>query len=135
MRHDSSICVLWLIRLCAVTDSCVWHDSFIRRVWLIHMCDMTHSYVWQDSFICVSWLIHMCDMTHSVCDMTQCVTWLSVWHDSVCDMTKCVIGLSVWHDSIMFDMAHLYARHDSFIRMTWLIHMCDMTHSCLTWLN
>jgi len=50
----------------------------------------------------------------------------------------------------MCDMAHSYVRHDSFIRVTWLIPMCvtwlihlfDMTHSyvwhesfiCVTWL-
>ena len=42
----------------------------------------------------------------------------------------------------MCDMTHLYVWHDSFICVTWLIHMCDMTHSfvwhdsfiCVTWL-
>ena len=34
----------------------------------------------------------------------------------------------------MCDMTHLYVWHDSFICVTWLIHMCDMTHSCVPWL-
>jgi len=29
----------------------------------------------------------------------------------------------------LFDMTHSYVWHDSFICVTWLIHMCDMTHS------
>jgi len=29
----------------------------------------------------------------------------------------------------MCDMTHSYVWHDSFICVTWLIHMCDMTHS------
>jgi len=42
----------------------------------------------------------------------------------------------------MCDMTHSYVWHDSFICVTWLIHMCDKTHSyvwhdsfiCVTWL-
>ena len=30
-------------------------------------------------------------------------------------------------------MTHSYVSHDSFICVTWLIHMCDMTHSYATW--
>jgi len=30
-------------------------------------------------------------------------------------------------------MTHSYMWHDSFICVTWLIHMCDITHSQLTW--
>jgi len=30
----------------------------------------------------------------------------------------------------MCDMTHSYVWHDSFIRVTWITHMCDMTHKC-----
>ena len=84
-RHDSFICVTWLIHMCCMT---------------IHVCDMTHSYVWRDSSVsmyvpaptvgqwCKSWLVHLCDMTHS-----------HVWHDALMCVT--------WHIH-MYDMAHSY---------------------------
>jgi len=80
------------------------------------LCDMTH---------CVTWRIVWHD---SLCDVTQGVTWLIVWHDSLCAMmTQCVTWLIVWHDSL-FDMTHC---------VTWLIvwhdSLCAMTH-CVPWL-
>ena len=64
----------------------------------------------------------------------------------MCDMTHSY----VWHDSFicvtwlihMCDMIHAHVWHDSFICVTRLIHMCDMTHSyvwhdsltCVIWL-
>jgi len=87
----------------------------------------------------------MCDMTPSfISDMlSSYVTWLiHMWHDSpICDMTHLYVWpawyvLLTWlilrHDSFMCDMSHSCAtwlirvRHDSF--------MCNMTHSCATWL-
>jgi len=70
--------------------------------------DMTHLYV--------TWLFHTrilgvhCkaeDLTHS------CETYL------ICTR----------YDSSSCDMTHSCVWHDSFICVTWLIHMCDVTHS------
>jgi len=73
--------------------------------------------LWHDSFIRVTWITppethcntlqhcstlqHMLDMIYSNCDMTHLYVRKYLIH--------------VWHDS--------------FIRVTWLIHMCDMPHS------
>ena len=71
------------------------------------MCWTTHSWVWFD-------------------------TRIRAWHDSfIFKMTHlCVTRLIR-----MRDMARSYARHDSFIRVTWHIRICNMTHSYeVTWL-
>jgi len=64
VRHDSFICVTWLIVrnllhicMCDMTRSCVSHASFMCETWLLRLWDMTHSCVWRDSFMCDTWLI------------------------------------------------------------------------------
>jgi len=58
----------------------------------------------------------MCAMTHSY-----------VCHHS------CVVIHKVCHDPFMRAMTHSYVSHASFICVPWLIHMCAMTHSNITW--
>ena len=65
----------------------------------------------------------MCDMTHSYVYHDSVI----VWNDSF------ILQHHVWHDSFtcvtwlihMCDMTHPYVWHDSFIRLIWLIHTCD----------
>jgi len=75
----------------------------------VHMCYMNHSCVWYYWFMSLMWLI-------------------SRWHGrfiKMCDMnhSKCVIWIIP------------SVRHDSFICVTWLMHMCDMTHSSAVYDN
>ena len=129
--HDSFICdmthsYVWHDSfICDMTDSYVWHDWIIRVTWLIYMRDMTHVYAW-NSFICVTWLIHTCDMTHftiKLCHLHRCLR----------ETQKTILIVTQTHESIHFKlepyihMTHFYA-WNSFICVTWLIHMCDMTH-------
>jgi len=116
------------LQVCGITDFDVWRA-------------MTHSSVWHDLFMYVTWLIHLwhdwfmphrCDvaLSHECHDRFMYVT---LTHSYVCDITHSY----VWHDSFicvtwrihMCDMAHSYVRHESCICVTWLIHMRDMTHS------
>jgi len=141
--HDSLIRVTWLIG--------IWHDMhpFLAgctetcRTWLLH--------IWHDSFTCVTWNIHMsCGcietfVTRLLFGHDSFVWFLHKWHDSfvtwhidmscgmhrdLCDMT-CVTWLI--H---MCHMTHSYAWHENLIRdlfMSCEVHwdLCDMAHSCL----
>jgi len=118
--HDSFICVSWLVHMCATTRhnkssamqldelafwkrekaSSEWCYSFIRVPWLIHTCDMTYSYVRHDSFICLTWLIRNVRGSRSERAEKERKKERNAWRDS-------------------------------FTRVPWLIHMCDMTHSAI----
>jgi len=136
--YDSLVCVIWLIGMCDMTHSpshsCACHDSFTL---LIYVCVMTHAH---DLLICVTWHIHM--------------THFCVCHDSItglghmCDMphlhvmcvTHIIHGYDITGLGHMCDMPHLHVvfvcemTRYSFISVTCLMCICDMTHSYL-WLD
>ena len=95
---------------------------------------MTHSYgvyIWHDS------IIHKTPgKTRLRTESTHHLSTAAVVY--MCDMTHSC----VWHDSFIRVTWLIHVWHDSFICVTWLIHMCAMTHSymshnsfiCVTWL-
>ena len=147
VRHDSFICVKWLVHMCDMTNSCmrhvacicvthdsficVTHDSFICVTHDSFICVTHDSFicVTHDSFICVACLIHTCDMTLSY-----------VWHDSFIRVTWLITTASVTCRMHMFDtwlihmcdVTYLYVLN-SFICVTWRMHMCDtwLIHTCV----
>jgi len=120
-----------------------------RGLVVVRMCDMNHSYVWHESFMCMwhesSWGLHermtccheriscrssyVCGMTHSqglheqITRGHERVTRRSsyVWHDSFIGSLQ-TIGVS----TLLVCVTWLIL-----VRVTRLIHMCDMTHSCV----
>ena len=89
-----------------------------RHNWLIDM--------WPDSLICdmTRWHMTWLFMRGSNCHM-KWVTWRS--YTGIRDLT-------VSQQPHMCDVTHSYAWHDSFICVTWLIHMCVWDSSYVTWL-
>jgi len=89
---------------------------------------------------CVTWLIHVTYMTWLMCmqivgyELQRQWAWIAdVWHDSlmwglthVCDMTHVYADCGVRLNYVR-DVTHSYVWHDSFVCVTWLIHMCDRT--------
>ena len=140
--HDSkfarlSACWFFFNIACDMSRSYGWHDPFICVTWLIHMADMTHLRVRHDSSTCVTWLIHVwhvsliwgCQSMFATCAMTR----PHVWRDAFVRDMSCTY---VWHDwfirvTFFFRKSRVRVRHDSFVRVAWLIRACDMTHSCV----
>ena len=172
------LCEIWLIYMCDVTrwnvwcDVArwyVWHDAFSCRLrgggaqafvtlitfscetWLFYMCDLTRWYAWHDSFICVTWpilmnadlenqeheVIHMCDMTHSRlhADLEN-----KKRKQEAPGFVKLLSYAR--HDSFICVTYPVDVWHDLFVCMTWRIDTCGMTHEyvwqdssiCITWL-
>ena len=121
----------------------MWHDSLICVIWLICMCDTTYWYAWGR--------VHMCDMTYSQVLLDS----FYVWHELQVILRKRATNYRALLQKMtynskasyrssppsMCEMNHSYVWNDSFICMTWLIHVWDVTHShvcycsfiCVTW--
>jgi len=160
-RHDSFICVTVLIR--DMNDSDV--ILLMCMLWLIHMCAMTHLYLpklhicarthphlpkLHDSLtfaknssapwlvhicqtsICVPWLIHICQnslgrphaLKHSTGPHALKHAPLNTNYRNVTREYMC-------YDAFICDVTHSRVRPQA----TWLVSICDMTHSRMTWLS
>jgi len=95
------------------------HISLITRFYMYHRGVARRFHAWHHTFIRVTWLmcvqytiyVYECDMTHSYGN--------GMFHSHLV------------RDNSMCDMTHSRVWHDSFIRVTWIIHMRDMTPSCV----
>jgi len=136
--------------MCDTTQLYAWHDSFTCVTHLNHvrdtthsrLCGMTRSYARRDacmalkidvSFTCVTRMDHVTGWRRPI----GCLTFRGHFpHKSPmisCSFPERDLQLETSSASLLpcSDMTHSYVWHDSLICVTWLTHMCDMTHSYL----
>ena len=151
-------CDMTHVCLCDMARLCVTRLLYLCETWLIRMCDTNSSFVCEMRYQCmIATATHCNTLQHTAThcntaiqmgDSTRfcvkCVTGLS----HVCDMTDAYVtwriqtcNMShpyVWRDSCSVWSAkdhrqrrwrHSHMWHHSFVCVTWLIHMCDTTHS------
>ena len=116
--------------------------------WLIHTSNTTHSYVWdvRHTHLYASTITHTYMTTpreltlydHTQGAPTACTithTYMTTPRELPLEAYQRDSFIRVTWLNHSCDMTHSFVWHDSFIRVTWLIHMCDMTHSYVwdTW--
>jgi len=116
--------------LCYMTRSYVWRNAF-KMTYVVRLNALCHTYervvrhAWQ---LVIDESYHGWVMSHirlrHVCD-----EWMSViFKNDICDVwIMCVTWLI--H---VCDMTHLYVSHDSFMSHLWLRHICDVWMSRVT---
>jgi len=123
IRDVTSSFVTWLFHSCVATQSLRRYITCVT--WRIHMCHMTHSYMQHSSFMCHTTRspCRMRDTTHSHTRMhMHLMTYTYEWRDSFVRVTRlCRLAVLVTR--------RIHMR--TFICATWLIRICDMTHSYL----
>jgi len=125
-------CLVWcqgdvLFGVCDLTRLCVGCDWVICVTWLVYVCDTLYGRLCRvhsgtyDLCVCVTLLMHTCDVTRSYVwrDLLVCV-----WRDSFICVTLCM------EDSVTYileRMTCVCVWRYLFIRVMWLVHMCDVT--------
>jgi len=109
------------------------------QTWLIHMCDMTHLDTPTISQIrpllarYAPWLIHMCDMTHLETPTISRLPPTPIIPHGSCMCVYVCVCVCVWvcqwvrkrERERKSEITHSYVWYDSFIPVTWLVHVCD----------
>ena len=156
--QDSFICmmcdVILLVRMCGKNLLYVWQDSFvcvawscISVTWLIRMCEVTH-YICDmtHSLVCVAGFICMCRLKHTGWRrLIGCLKLQVIVHKRATKY-RALLRKMISKDKASYgssppcicDVTHSYVRRDAsylwydlFIRVTWPIHMCSVTHLTL----
>jgi len=164
---------IWMSHVTHINESCHTYEWVMSHIWrLIHMCSficqtlvasmnmshvrhLSHIWIWVMSDTCriYSYMRQVSDMTHSYVRLLRINYEYFLFPLSSPPLSAWAPLLYIIHYYILYctcttwlihmcDMTHSYVWHDSFICVTWLIHMYDMAHSyvchdsfiCATWL-
>jgi len=156
---DPSMCATWFIHLRDMTRSCVWRGSFICVSSYIQTCPFvlkrkgaSHSSSYRalhiyrlapsySSYICTlhmktlhiyeDWVFIYMKSLHIYEEYEGAS--LYTWRDTYewASLHLCM-SLYIWREPFLFKGASLYIWRVRGMCVTWLIHVCDMTHG--TWL-
>jgi len=126
---DRSIRVTWLIHS-------VRHNSCIYEEWVLRR-QVSHIYIHKRGMY-----IHVWDMTHAYMRNESCVAKFQtyIFIREVCIFMYIYIHICIYEEWVLCHKASfgnvpsvllIHTCDYSFIRVTWLIHVWDMTHSCI----
>ena len=137
---------IWMSHVVRMNESCHIYKWVMSHIWMSHVTHMNescHTYERVMSHICTSHVTHM----NESCRAYECVMSRRVWISHVSRTSKtcvnkpyqmyschtchvchvlCVTGLvhrQDWSIDLACDMTHSHVSHDSFTRVTLLIHM------------
>jgi len=141
--HDSLMCVTWLMHtsgLYDVIESRLTYEWDMSHIWMGHVTRMNESGHTYARIVPHVWMCHATRMNES-CHIYE---WVMTHNNNAniklvsmdllpSDLFKNGSFFDVIHDSIHIrEITHSHVWHDSSICLTWLIHMCEMTHSKCT---
>jgi len=120
------------------------YEQVITHVWVRHViwmnCDPTiHMTRLANCSSAIFCWVTMQSISQNACNMTHSDLWMCV---AVCIAVCFAVCFTVCVADDAIELREC-VRLDSFIHVTWCIHMCDMTHSyawhdafiCVTWLT
>jgi len=142
--HASSVCKTWLIR---VRHASFTRETWLTQMWhgyvpwLIRMCAMTHSCVCHDSFICVPWHTCECVVAHTwhTCEWVS-FTLTSLIHTAHSPYSKKLVVRHMSHGFIttLWDMDLINKEcdmwvtcHTVYLSQWWEACLIHMSHDSL----
>jgi len=107
------ICFVWCVCVCMCVCVCVGMCSYLLFCVCLCLCVC---------FLCVCICKCIC-----MCIHTRVYVHVYVILIQRINIHPAIYGF-VWHDIRAAHGSFIFARHDSIIRVTWLIYICDLTH-------